>query len=224
MVKCWSHPMHIGGSLPFNKKEWVIKEWPMCNRAITVSSFLFVRVRRGARQRRCSGCGKRGGGKKRESCQHTNAPLDEFWATEHQFWGQLQNWTLSPSTVIVVRSAREFRPLKTVKVCLPVAFPAEKQAVTCDCINCMYNQKAKSRVLRMLCLCDVLGDPTPLGFRELRVRLVIRSAQFRVLCSFLVPQVRVALASEQIHDVGGGASQMCFEAPGSVDSWALKRL
>ena len=43
MVKRLSHPMHIGGSSPFNKKEWVIKEWPMCNRAITVSSFLFVR-------------------------------------------------------------------------------------------------------------------------------------------------------------------------------------
>ena len=41
MVKCSSHPMHIGGSSPFNKKEWVRKEWPMCNRAITVSSFLF---------------------------------------------------------------------------------------------------------------------------------------------------------------------------------------
>ena len=37
-----SHPIHIGGSSPFNKKEWVIKEWPMCNRAITVSSFLFL--------------------------------------------------------------------------------------------------------------------------------------------------------------------------------------
>ena len=35
--------MHTGGSSPFNKKEWVIKEWPMCNRAITVSSFRFVR-------------------------------------------------------------------------------------------------------------------------------------------------------------------------------------
>ena len=43
MVKSWSHPMHIGGSSPFNKKEWVIKEWRMCNRVITVSSFLFVR-------------------------------------------------------------------------------------------------------------------------------------------------------------------------------------
>ena len=43
MVKCWSHPMHIGGSSPFSKKEWVIKEWPMCSQAITVSSFLFVR-------------------------------------------------------------------------------------------------------------------------------------------------------------------------------------
>ena len=43
MVKRFSHPMHIGGSSPFNKKEWVIKEWPMCKRAITVSSFLFVR-------------------------------------------------------------------------------------------------------------------------------------------------------------------------------------
>ena len=32
--------MHTGGSLPFNKKEWVRK---MCNQAITVSSFLFVR-------------------------------------------------------------------------------------------------------------------------------------------------------------------------------------
>ena len=42
MVKRLSHPMHIGGSSPFNKKEWVIKEWPMCNRAITVSSSLFV--------------------------------------------------------------------------------------------------------------------------------------------------------------------------------------
>ena len=42
MVKSLSHPIHIGGSSPFNKKEWVIKEWPMCNRAITVSSFLFV--------------------------------------------------------------------------------------------------------------------------------------------------------------------------------------
>ena len=42
-VKRLSHPMHIGGSSPFNKKEWVRKEWPMCNRAITVSSFLFVR-------------------------------------------------------------------------------------------------------------------------------------------------------------------------------------
>ena len=43
MVKRLSHPMHIGGSSPFNKKEWVIKEWPMCNRAIIDSSFLFVR-------------------------------------------------------------------------------------------------------------------------------------------------------------------------------------
>ena len=36
--------MNIGGSTPFNKTEWVRKEWPMtmCNRAITVSSFLFV--------------------------------------------------------------------------------------------------------------------------------------------------------------------------------------
>ena len=42
MVKRLSHLMHTGGSSPFNKKEWVIKEWPMCNRAITVSSFLFV--------------------------------------------------------------------------------------------------------------------------------------------------------------------------------------
>ena len=41
MVKHLSHPMHTGGSSPFNKKEWVRKEWPMCNRAITVSSFLF---------------------------------------------------------------------------------------------------------------------------------------------------------------------------------------
>ena len=40
MVKGLSHPMHINS---FNKKEWVMKEWPMCNRAITVSSFLFVR-------------------------------------------------------------------------------------------------------------------------------------------------------------------------------------
>ena len=43
MVKLLSHPMRIGGSSPVNKKEWVRKEWPMCNRAITVSSFLFVR-------------------------------------------------------------------------------------------------------------------------------------------------------------------------------------
>ena len=42
MVKRLSHLMHIGGSSPFNKKEWVRKEWPMYNRAITVSSFLFV--------------------------------------------------------------------------------------------------------------------------------------------------------------------------------------
>ena len=42
MVKLLSHPMHIGGSSPFNRKEWVIKEWPMCNWAITFSSFLFV--------------------------------------------------------------------------------------------------------------------------------------------------------------------------------------
>ena len=35
--------MHTGGSSPFNKKQWVIKEWPMCSRAITVSSSLFVR-------------------------------------------------------------------------------------------------------------------------------------------------------------------------------------
>ena len=42
MVKCLSHPMCIGSSSPFNKKEWARKEWPMCNRAITVSSFLFV--------------------------------------------------------------------------------------------------------------------------------------------------------------------------------------
>ena len=37
-----SHLTHIGGSSPFNKKESVMKEWPMCNQAITVSSFLFV--------------------------------------------------------------------------------------------------------------------------------------------------------------------------------------
>ena len=42
IVKSSSHLMHIGGSSPFNKKEWVITEWPMCNWAITVSSFLFV--------------------------------------------------------------------------------------------------------------------------------------------------------------------------------------
>ena len=40
MVKRLSHLMHTGGSSPFNKKEWVIKEWPMYNWAITVSSFL----------------------------------------------------------------------------------------------------------------------------------------------------------------------------------------
>ena len=38
---CLSHLIHFGGSSPFNEKEWVIKEWPMCSRAITVSSFLF---------------------------------------------------------------------------------------------------------------------------------------------------------------------------------------
>ena len=43
MVKRLSHRMHTGDSSPFNKKEWVIKEWPMCNQAITVSSFQFVR-------------------------------------------------------------------------------------------------------------------------------------------------------------------------------------
>jgi len=43
MVKSLSHLMHIGGSSPFNKKEQVRKEWPMCNQAITDSSFLFVR-------------------------------------------------------------------------------------------------------------------------------------------------------------------------------------
>ena len=43
MVKRLSHPMHIGGSSTFNKKESVRKEWPMCNQVITVSSFLFVR-------------------------------------------------------------------------------------------------------------------------------------------------------------------------------------
>ena len=43
IVKRLSHPMHTGGSSPFNKKEWVRKEWPVCNRAITVSSFPFVR-------------------------------------------------------------------------------------------------------------------------------------------------------------------------------------
>ena len=43
MVKSLSHLMHIGSSSHFNRKEWVIKEWPMCSRAITVSSFLFVR-------------------------------------------------------------------------------------------------------------------------------------------------------------------------------------
>ena len=31
--------MHTGGSSHFSKKEWVIWEWPMCNRAITVSFF-----------------------------------------------------------------------------------------------------------------------------------------------------------------------------------------
>ena len=43
MVKRLSNPMHAGGSSSFNKKEWVKKEWPMCNWAITVSSFLFFR-------------------------------------------------------------------------------------------------------------------------------------------------------------------------------------
>ena len=35
--------MLTGASSPFSKKQRVIKEWPMCNRAITVSSFLFFR-------------------------------------------------------------------------------------------------------------------------------------------------------------------------------------
>ena len=34
--------MHTGSSSPFNKKESVIKEWPVWNQAITVSSFPFV--------------------------------------------------------------------------------------------------------------------------------------------------------------------------------------
>ena len=42
-VKRLSHPIHTGGSSPFNKEEWVPKKWPMCNRATTVSSFLFLR-------------------------------------------------------------------------------------------------------------------------------------------------------------------------------------
>ena len=37
MVKRLSHPMHIGGSSPFNKKEWVIKE---CQCAIRPSQSL----------------------------------------------------------------------------------------------------------------------------------------------------------------------------------------
>ena len=41
-VKHSSHLMHTGSSSPFNEKEWVMKEWPICNWAITVSSFLFV--------------------------------------------------------------------------------------------------------------------------------------------------------------------------------------
>ena len=30
IVICWSHPMHTGGSSPFNKKEWVIKVSSFC--------------------------------------------------------------------------------------------------------------------------------------------------------------------------------------------------
>ena len=40
IVNLSSHPLHTGGSSPLNKKEWVIMEWPLCNRNITVSSFL----------------------------------------------------------------------------------------------------------------------------------------------------------------------------------------
>ena len=43
IVKSSSQLMHIGPSSTFSRKEWVIKDWPMRSRAITVSSFLFVR-------------------------------------------------------------------------------------------------------------------------------------------------------------------------------------
>ena len=63
VVNLSSQLMHIGGSSPFTKKEWVIKEWPMYNRANTVSSFQFVRGERGG--------GREGGGEREGTTNST---------------------------------------------------------------------------------------------------------------------------------------------------------
>ena len=46
IVTCLSYTKHTSGSSPFNKQDWAIQEWPMCNRRIADSSFFFVQGKR----------------------------------------------------------------------------------------------------------------------------------------------------------------------------------
>ena len=95
--------MHIGGSSPFNKKEWVIQECPRCNWAITVSSFLFVR----GQTKHSFNSG---------NSSHSDCHSSNIYLFVHGFRSEngMNSTEMSPSRAsLAAESATEFPPMPT---------------------------------------------------------------------------------------------------------------
>ena len=108
IVKSSSHLMHIGGSSPFNKKEWVMKEWPMCHQAIRASSFPFHWTEQGCRwtgqeRRRLLHTTRKGGGRgRRIAGQQSRNGHGRNAGGIRRNWGRRQ-WSLNVPVIELKR-------------------------------------------------------------------------------------------------------------------------
>ena len=100
--------MDIGGSSPFNKKQWVIKEWSMCNRVITVSSFLFVQ----GQTTHCFNAGNISCNLFPESSSHSDCHNSNIYLLAHDFKSEGE-YQISPLTF---SCWNEVNPLQTADV------------------------------------------------------------------------------------------------------------
>ena len=106
IVKSSSQPMHTGGSPPFNKEEWIIKEWPMCSQAITVSSALLV----GGQTTHCFNTGNISCNLFPRSSSHSDCHNSNIFLLAHDFKSEngMSSTKVSPTRAsLAVMSAAE---------------------------------------------------------------------------------------------------------------------